>query len=83
MSATIDRLRTPGIGDDGVAYDLAIRLRHRDVDVRVAIDVQVVLVGRAALTFFFEGATESPMLDHQDVVQKAVARSLLVAAAAS
>jgi len=57
-----------------VAYKLAIRLSHRDVDVRVSIDVQVLLLGRAALDLLFERATESPMLDHQDVVQKAVAR---------
>src|SRR4029077_7347010 len=74
VKATVRRLSVPQAGDDSVGYEFALTVSAQGATVRVYIDLQLVLVGRAGLTFSFEGAGAAPLLAYQPLVIASVGR---------
>jgi hypothetical protein len=68
------RLSVPEVGDKSIGYSMKITVKSRGRTAHLVADYQLVLVGRAGLTFIFQGEGTSPMLDHQEVVHEVVAR---------
>jgi hypothetical protein len=73
-TASIGRLSVPQAGDDTVGYEIAITVSGKGLTLHLNLDLQLVLVGRAGLTFQFEGQGTSPMIANQPLVQMVVSR---------
>ena len=74
FQVSFSRLSVPKAGDRSIGYAMKITAKTEGRTVHLVADYQLVLVGRAGMTFTFQGEGTSPMLDHQDVVRAAVAR---------
>jgi hypothetical protein len=73
-SSSVGRVSVPQVGDDTVGYEFTITASQNGATFKIYIDMQLVLVGRAGMTFTFEGERASPMLANQSLVQASVAR---------
>ena len=73
-TSSIGRLSVPKVGDDTLGYEIAVTANQSGLTLHLYIDLQLVRVGRAGMTFTFQGEGSSPMLDNQALVQTVVGR---------
>jgi hypothetical protein len=74
IKLSIRELPVPQAGDHASGLELAVTISARGVTVPLFDDMQLVRVGRATVSFSFQGGTPSPVLAYQDLVQRVVSR---------
>ena len=73
-STTFARLSVPEVGDDSIGYEIALTASGQGQTATVYVDFQLVRVGRAGLTFSFQGPDTSVLSSYQPLVQSVVQR---------